>query len=480
MEPRPRPRVEEFGRVSFGLGVLFVLVGIAGASRFVVAAATFAIGLGYFLRDYGRRSPHVLDAMSVYMLAAGIWYGLANLIGYWAIGTSFSTQFPIWRVDEFLDRAQTIAALGVLAPPVGYWLATSMRGSASLPTIGFDVSDKALLRSAMGCVAVAWLWRVFDLSVAVFGTLGALIDNGVNFAVFILSTQYAHGRARNSRAFRRALAALVAAEMLYQLAYSYLRSEALIPLVALLLPYFIAKRISARLFAFGACTALAFALILTPFSQMRQVGLAGSERLVALAETVRTGSSGIQEGAVGLMARLSTFSQLSQICRIVRDEGYKNGETMGYVVFAFIPRVLWPGKPEIAPGQWFAEKLGRGQRLSERRFSNAINMTIPGELFLNFGWLGTFLGGILFGLVLGLTWDAAVLRAGGRNPISLVFTLIILIQMLSSGAHLGFVLSIVFWYLLTLAMTLGYGLAFHHPVPPEVAGIAVPASRSPA
>src|SRR5207248_2280290 len=78
---------------------------------------------------------------------------------------------------------------------------------------------------------------------------------------------------------------------------------------------------------------------------------------------------------MSLIARGCNFGQLSQVAQIVNDEGYLYGQTLEYVTYAFIPRLIWPDKPSITPGQWFAEKIGRGTRLSETKFSNSINMS---------------------------------------------------------------------------------------------------------
>jgi hypothetical protein len=112
-------------------------------------------------------------------------------------------------------------------------------------------------------------------------------------------------------------------------------------------------------------------------------------------------------GPVAMMARLTSFNQVSRIVRFTAEDGFERGQTLTYLGYVFVPRFLWPGKPIIALGQWFAERLELPGQRTETGVTNSINMTIAGEWYLNFGWPGTVLGGILAGLWMGLLWNAA-------------------------------------------------------------------------
>jgi hypothetical protein len=74
----------------------------------------------------------------------------------------------------------------------------------------------------------------------------------------------------------------------------------------------------------------------------------------------------------------------------------RNGEDFANGLRGFVPRSLWPGKPEnIAPGSWF-------RREYEPRVVNGWPMGSPALWYINFGWLGVPLGGLLSGLAVGL------------------------------------------------------------------------------
>lgn len=86
----------------------------------------------------------------------------------------------------------------------------------------------------------------------------------------------------------------------------------------------------------------------------------------------------------------------------VRVEGYKYGATMDNLQYAFIPRLLWPGKPIVNRGAWFTSYLGFSATASEATTSTG--MDASGELFWNFGIPGVIAGMCLLGLLFGGLW----------------------------------------------------------------------------
>src|SRR6478609_3497096 len=83
-----------------------------------------------------------------------------------------------------------------------------------------------------------------------------------------------------------------------------------------------------------------------------------------------------------ILARSSTLNQLSQVVELQVEDGYYNGATMSYIAFAFIPRFIWPEKPLIMQGRWFANEIGmaynHGSTGSLMDVNNSINMTVAG------------------------------------------------------------------------------------------------------
>lgn len=444
------------GQLLIYAGLLVAAAGALTSSKEIVGGAVILAGFGYFARDYGDKSLEVLSPMSVYMLAASVWFGLANLVAYWAYDTRMHFLFVDWRVDEYFAQAQLVGAVGgVFAPMLGFAGAVKCRHLGLRPwPIGFNVSRRTLMLFGWGFLALTWGVRLTGFRPYGLGMVHALIVGGADFAIFLF-TMHLHSVARSHRFAWGALISLVVIlEAVYQLAYSNLRTDAMLPFVAVLIPYLVEKRVTLRVAAVAGAVSVAFILLLEPFAAARLERITGSERLNRLFAETQPDAERIQIGVLSLFSRLSTCSQLSQICRLVNEDGHLGGETMSYVAYAFIPRAVWPTKPRVAPGQWFAAKLGRGRALADGTFSNAINMTIPGEFFLNFGWIGILAGGAIYGLLLGLGWDAARVGRACRNPIGLVFAFIIFAQVSGTGAHVGYVLNVVFWYLLLLGVSM--------------------------
>jgi len=88
-----------------------------------------------------------------------------------------------------------------------------------------------------------------------------------------------------------------------------------------------------------------------------------------------------------MIDRLHGTDSVIAIVALVPDEkDYEWGKTIYFTpISAFIPRLIWPGKPETGLGEFFRDNywLGTGGRIA---------VTQVGELYLNFGLIGILLG----------------------------------------------------------------------------------------
>jgi hypothetical protein len=75
---------------------------------------------------------------------------------------------------------------------------------------------------------------------------------------------------------------------------------------------------------------------------------------------------------------------------------FQNGHTLLLIFEGFVPRVIWPTKPDTSIGQLFNREL----HITETR-DNYVSTTVLGELYWNFSWLGIIVGCPLLGLFLG-------------------------------------------------------------------------------
>ncbi len=161
-----------------------------------------------------------------------------------------------------------------------------------------------------------------------------------------------------------------------------------------------------------------FLLTLILFSQLfKQLGSNRSHFIDALYNSERTNgnsnspdeTSPEEKDKGALTDRLSNIAQITNVVKLTEANGFYYGKASTPLVTALVPRVLWPGKPTIRLGAWFAVEIGQAYVNPEGLINNSINMTIPGELYLDFGWIGIVVGCFLFGSLLAMFWNASIL-----------------------------------------------------------------------
>ena len=457
--------------------ISLTLVGFVTHSEKIMALAASGAGITYGVRDYCDPRPHSLTVMSFYAGFGALWFGVSNYLGFVSEGTIFEDMFFDFEVRDFFFEAQLLATVALILPLLTYDVIGQTVGrklSLSVPRIGFPLSDRMLLKVSIGFLFFAWVPLALELRVAFLGMLAALITIGSYISIFTICNRWLTAPAPSWPRWTRLLPFLLAVgEAGYFAVYGAERARVAWPLVAVVIPYILHRRINLRRALVGVMLFLAFAFAFKQLAQTRRL-LSGAERIeytldsstrekeLIRAGALTEGDIADTSGVMRLMARLSTFNQLSQVHRLTEEEGFYEGETMGYVIYIFIPRALWADKPLVVPGQWFAAKLGRGTRLEGGGFSNAINMTIPGELYLNFGWPGVIIGMMFLTLIYFLFWEAADWENISQNILGYAFAFSLLYQAVFNGSHFGGVVNLILWYLLFLAMTY-IGITFIRP-----------------
>lgn len=109
---------------------------------------------------------------------------------------------------------------------------------------------------------------------------------------------------------------------------------------------------------------------------------------------------------------------LDSIMILVENGERLFGRTLVYTVLGFIPRILWPAKPDLNLGRLFAVELW-AQPVDIQNSMAVMNI---GDLLWNFDLLGVFVGMALLGIVYRITYEY-LLRS--RTPASvLVYVLL--------------------------------------------------------
>lgn len=131
-----------------------------------------------------------------------------------------------------------------------------------------------------------------------------------------------------------------------------------------------------------------------------------SERVVVMKELVQDRmdepySDGIlNDGADRFSSRSAIADVLADVIQRTPSEvPYWNGESYASLIGAFVPRVLWPDKPEKDLGQRFGHRY---EYLGARDTGTSVNFPWLVEIYANFGMGFMPVGGAILGMILAL------------------------------------------------------------------------------
>ena len=436
--------------------VLALALMLERADLLALGSATLA--LAFVSGDLRRIDRGEVSAITVYSMSA-LAIGVANTIALRSMGGPNERLYHLYAVPEHFVLAMQLALAGTVLPVIAFRFVRTSATARSfydwLPLVRGTVEPQELLRwgtlLALGIVIMR-----FTGTVPGFGTLGSVVMMGPQLIAFVLARTATELRLRGAL-----LAALIIAmlDAAYAALYLFLRSDVAAPLAAVMVgamvgePSLSVLRRRALLPIYAA--AAIFVMYFGAFAAARSYG-PGVNRVVTAYEIYEQVERGQAPSAVAqqtILSRLTTFNQLSQVGRVVEEDGFLGGQTLEYLGFAFIPRFLWPEKPAIAKGAWWAMRIGQANVHADGSITNSVNMTIPGELYLNFGWFGVVLGCLFFGAFLAVLWDRARFWDGARNTLGSAFGFYLLWVWiaLSLGPDLQMIVTMIAMYLVFIA-----------------------------
>lgn len=287
-------------------------------------------------------------------------------------------------------------------------------------------------------------------SLTFLGALGSAVGLIVMGSIFYLS--YA-AHLENHSLKINFLIGYTAFLSFYALQTSYLRYEILVPWIAYFFGELVARRKLSR-FSYPSRFIAIFLLIVIPplftyLGRTRASYQQGDRDLTKVTHAITSG----QDGGESVLSRLSYINQLTNVVALVEKKGFYNGFTLSYFGYAFIPRFLWPEKPLIKQGQWFAQESGLAYKDRKGRVNNSINMTVPGEFYLNFGWWGVLIGCVLFGAFFAFLWN----NTQGETLASWAFRYYLLFgAMAGLGADLQVVVTLSAFFIIYQVYFWGY------------------------
>lgn len=439
------------------LGWAALTCGVAGVSErssLLVSCAAMLSGFAFVLQDIRRLDQRAVEPITLFALGFSV-TSLANMAAVASINRlgELSPYALYIRVD-YLFLASCLHLAGGIATIVGYRVLGSwnpIRVIASvLPDVALHSNAYSIATGGVTLAIIGLASTVIPISKK-FGAIGALIGLAPAIVIFVFARV---GAAYKRRRFLIAAAAIAVIDATQAALFAYLRSEILIPIIALLLGIVLGSQTLRSLRARYLLPAYAgIAFFLVYFSTLGTARReSGEQRLMAIAAGAQAVTQPDAPRKATLLARLSNVNQLSQIGALVESDGFLQGQTISYLAFAFIPRILWPGKPAIAKGQWFAFKIGQAIARPDGSYSNSVNMTVPGELYLNYGWLGAIIGSFVFGGMLAVFWSKSRFWSDADNALGTAYGFCLLWVGLGLGADVQVIVTITATYIL-FAMT---------------------------
>jgi hypothetical protein len=433
--------------------IMFAMVGFMQDMSWLIAAAMAWLGLGLVAIDYTRNGFEGFNPITMYAFGSGL-TGLASTVGFLVADTNARDHFFIYAAEEYLSFAMLLAFVGLIMPVFGFWLGNRLKAfapGALLPLVLGRFRERTFVTWGAALAVSLIVANRFNVLPTSLGTITDLLDMVPVMVTFALAR---HGALNNHRQVTLIALIIAFGETIRAVLFAFLRSEMILPLAAFCLGTLFGalsfKPLRSRLF-FPIYVALAvFIAFFGVFGKERTNIRYGTPRIPDLIEAKRSYD---EPAHWPFISRFTSFNQLSQVVRITEEDGFAWGETLEYLGFAFIPRFLWPGKPIIAKGGWFACRIGVGYITPEGRYSNSVNMTIPGELYYNLGWIGVIIGCIFVGIFLAALWNTTGFWRDPSNILGSMFGFYLLFVGFGLGADLQIVVTVIAIYLLFVGIT---------------------------
>jgi hypothetical protein len=432
------------------LGVIGLVVGLAVGVRgadvveLALALVTTALALLPLILDQGRRPSERHVLLSTFSLVFIIGFVLPVLVIFIpavgpadAPGYGFSALLP-----ADIIRGQLTVILGLAVLLIGYVSPLGRTLGAPVPRFRTDWSLSATL--AVAAVIIPFGWAI--LLAGVFGQISAALGSGL---IGVFASAYLYGIALLTIAFLRhrsrvaflTLAVLVPVTSFFGL-FTGSKSAVLIPFVMVgLAVVVVRRRIGVRWILLGV---LATTIVYPVGTFVREDILVENTLTTAdalrdpnatlgrVSEFVTSSRSGeyFFEGILSTVARMDCIGAASVLIRDTPSVApFQYGRTLGLFFVAFIPRVIWPGKPTITIGRYITDVYGSGPEIESNTAPTQL-----GEFYMNFGYAGVVVGMLLYGVLLRLLHEV-LLRGQPTTPG--LFAAIIVLLYLGMGFQGG-------------------------------------------
>jgi len=418
----------------FVLGLAFEL-SMSDLVLMGLALITAALAFLPLVLDQGRRPSQRHIILSMFC----VFFVLAFVVPVFAIylGAEWPVDAPSYSHSELYPqdviRGQLTTILALLSLLAGYAIPVGRGLAAPIPRFRRDWSLESTLTVACLMIPVGWAMMLLGL----FGIYKASWGSGVSS---VLASSFTYGIALltiaalryRSRAALVLLAIVVPMTTVFGLFTGSKTSILISGMMVFLAVIVVRRRISARWILVGL---LATTLVYPVGVFVRNDILVGNTRspLEALRQPTRTlerisdfvASNRAGDYLLeGLMVSAGRVDGLGAASVIIRDTPgvapFLYGKTLALFFVYFVPRAIWPEKPEIYTGPYITAVYGSGPGIA-----SSTGATQIGDFFMNFGYSGVIGGMIFVGLLLRICQQVLI---DGRPTTPALFTAVVILR----------------------------------------------------
>lgn len=402
--------------------------------------------IGVFMNVSKRRTNYLY-----YGIYAGIILAtLANLLVTVDIAAHGVKEFSVYRyiVPAYIPEATVIWCIGNAATLAGYELSYYR----SLPKIDFEINKKSVLRNIY-YFAAGYIFLTINGTTVNFSLLSGGVGKVITLLCFMSILVFARiWGEKEDKAYKNYAIILTLLQTTQALTTSFLRADLLTPAFCLFVGYFIGKGKLNYLWSYRVVPAVSVLLIFAMFfpalgaNRAHFIGAFTGRAPVENASYHYVGGDGMAGN--GALERSSNVAQLSNIVKLTKKNGFYGGRASLPLIAALVPRFIWPDKPIIQLGAWFAVEIGAGYVGESGRSNNSVNMTIPGELYLDFGYAGLIIGSFLLGMLYCVLWNSANFSSSASNLTGTLWGGYLLLNaIVGMGADLQVIISFLSTYI---------------------------------
>ena len=368
------------------------------------------------------RGDQLITPLNVYFIGTSL-ISIGNIVTLGKIGTSANKTSAYASIPD-IPEGNFIWCIGCTCAFIGYELFSDF----SFASIAFDFDKSKVKMIYYVLLFIGIFYPVIASALLFLGSMLKLLYLAGSIGVMYFARLWI---SEENNKYRNYAIVLYVVQTYLALEHAYLRFEVILPTLVFLVGYLIGYGSLRGLLSYRV---VPFIVVIVCFMSIFQTlgkgrgnfGVVISEEYLTAPTDAEQDNNSVdvyaeeENNSGGFFDRSSIIAQTSTCVRLVRRNGFYNGVASYPILVALIPRFLWPDKPLIMIGQWFAVETGTAI-LTNGSANNSINMTIPGELYLDFGWLGVFFGCIFFGGFISTLWNSVGFYASPYNLMGTLF-----------------------------------------------------------